>query len=80
MALEAGEVDMIIEVESTDLSRLQDNPDIVTVNDPGTGHNWMMVNNEKAPFDNVDFRRAIDAAIDKNAVVQIRLKRTGFRI
>ena len=27
MALEAGEVDMIIEVESTDLSRLQDNPD-----------------------------------------------------
>ena len=32
MALEAGEVDMIIEVESTDLSRLQDNPDIVTVN------------------------------------------------
>ncbi len=77
MALEAGEVDMIIEVESTDLSRLQDNPDIVTVNDPGTGHNWMMVNNEKAPFDNVDFRRAIDAAIDKNAVVQVALNGQG---
>ena len=77
MALEAGEVDMIIEVESTDLSRLQDNPDIVTVNEPGTGHNWMMVNNEKAPFDNVDFRRAIDAAVDKNAVVQVALNGQG---
>ena len=77
MALEAGEVDMIIEVESTDLSRLQDNPDIVTVNEPGTGHNWVMVNNEKAPFDNVDFRRAIDAAVDKNAVVQVALNGQG---
>ena len=77
MALEAGEVDMIIEVESTDLSRLQDNPDIVTANEPGTGHNWMMVNNEKAPFDNVDFRRAIDAAVDKNAVVQVALNGQG---
>ena len=77
MALEAGEVDLIIEVESTDLSRLQDNPDIVTVNEPGTGHNWMMVNNEKAPFDNVDFRRAIDAAVDKNAVVQVALNGQG---
>ena len=77
MALEAGEVDMIIEVESTDLSRLQDNPDIVTVNEPGTGHNWVMINNEKAPFDNVDFRRAIDAAVDKNAVVQVALNGQG---
>ena len=77
MALEAGEVDMIIEVESTDLSRLQDNPDSVTVNEPGTGHNWVMINNEKAPFDNVDFRRAIDAAVDKNAVVQVALNGQG---
>ena len=77
MALEAGEVDMIIEVESTDLSRLQDNPDIVTVNEPGTGHNWVMINNEKAPFDNIDFRRALASAIDKNAVVQVALNGLG---
>ena len=77
MALEAGEVDLIIEVESTDLSRLQDNPDIVTANEPGTGHNWMMVNNEKAPFDNADFRRAIASAVDKNAVVQVALNGQG---
>ena len=36
-----------------------------------------MINNEKAPFDNVDFRRAIDAAVDKNAVVQVALNGQG---
>mgnify|MGYP001086711098 CR=1 FL=1 len=77
MALEAGEVDMIIEVESTDFTRLQDNADLVTFNEAGTSHNWLMINNEKAPFDNVDFRRAIDAAVDKNAVVQVALNGQG---
>ena len=77
MALEAGEVDLIIEVESTDFTRLQDNADLVTFNEAGTSHNWLMINNEKAPFDNVDFRRAIDAAVDKNAVVQVALNGQG---
>ena len=36
-----------------------------------------MINNEKAPFDNIDFRRAIDAAVDKNAVVQVALNGQG---
>ena len=73
MALEAGEVDLVIEVETTDIARLEDNPDITVFNGPGTSHNWLMMNNEKAPFDNKDFRRAIDAAIDKQAVIQVAL-------
>jgi len=77
MALEAGEVDLIIEVESTDFTRLQDNADLVTFNEAGTSHNWLMINNEKAPFDNIDFRRALASAIDKNAVVQVALNGLG---
>ncbi len=77
MALEAGEVDLIIEVETTDFSRLQDNPDITAFSEAGTSHNWMMINNEKAPFDNKDFRRAIASCIDKNAVIQVALNGTG---
>ena len=77
MALEAGEVDLIIEVESTDFTRLQDNSDVVTFNEAGTSHNWLMINNEKAPFDNIDFRRALASAIDKNAVVQVALNGQG---
>ena len=77
MALEAGEVDLIIEVESTDFTRLQDNSDLVTFNEASTSHNWLMINNEKAPFDNIDFRRALASAIDKNAIVQVALNGLG---
>ena len=73
MALEAGEVDYISEVETTDIGRLMDNPNITVYNKAGTTQNWLMMNNEKAPFDNKDFRRAIDAAIDKQAVIQVAL-------
>lgn len=77
MALEAGEVDLVVEVETTDLARLQDNPDITVHNEAGTSHNWMMINNEKAPFDNIDFRRAIASAIDKEAIIKVALNGTA---
>ena len=34
----------------------------------------MMVNNEVAPFNNPDFRKAIASAIDKEAVIQVALQ------
>jgi len=71
MALEAGEVDLIVEVETTDVSRMMDNSDITVFNEAGTSHNFMMINNEKAPFDNINFRKAIASAIDKQAIVQV---------
>ena len=36
-----------------------------------------MVNNEVAPFNNPDFRKAIASAIDKEAVIQVALQGTG---
>ncbi len=77
MALEAGEVDLVIEVETTDIARLEDNPDITVFNGPGTSHNWMMINNEKAPFNNKDFRLALASAIDKEAVIKVALNGNG---
>ena len=77
MALEAGEVDLIVEVETTDVARMQDNDKITVFSEGATSHNFMMINNEKAPFDNIDFRRALDAAIDKAAVVQVALNGAG---
>lgn len=77
MALEAGEADLIVEVENTDLSRLGDNSKVTVFNEGSTSHNFMMINNERAPFDNINFRRAIDAAIDKNAIIQVALNGAG---
>ncbi len=77
MALEAGEADLIVEVESTDVSRLKDNPNVTVFDEGGTSHNFMMINNEVAPFDNIAFRRALAAAIDKNAIIQVALNGGG---
>ena len=71
MALEAGEVDLIIEVETADMTRLAETDGLTLYSEPGTSHNFMMVNNEIAPFNNADFRKAIASAIDKEAIVQV---------
>ena len=77
MALEAGEVDLIVEVESTDVSRLRDNANVEVFEAPSTSHNFMMINTEKAPFNNKDFRLAMNCAIDKAAIVQVALSGGG---
>lgn len=77
MALEAGEVDLITEVETTDVTRLQAEDNVTVYSGTGTSHNFMMINNEVAPFDNIEFRRALNAAIDKAAVVQVALNGAG---
>jgi len=77
IALEAGEIDFIVEVETNDLTRLQENEDITVVNKPGTSFNWMIINTEKHPFDNQDFRHALNCAINKDALVEVALNGTG---
>ncbi|MCD8221611.1 MAG: ABC transporter substrate-binding protein [Clostridiales bacterium] len=77
MALEAGEVDLIVEVETADMSRLAETDGVTVYNAESTSQSWMMINNERAPFDNIDFRRAIASAIDKDAIVQVALNGGG---
>ena len=71
IALEAGEVDLIVEVATQDIPRMQADPNIEVFMTPGVGHNFMMINNEIAPFDNIIVRKALDMAIDKEALVGI---------
>ncbi|MEA4920776.1 MAG: ABC transporter substrate-binding protein [Clostridiaceae bacterium] len=77
IALEAGEIDYIVEVETNDLSRLQADKDIAVINQKGTSFNMMMINNEKPPFNNEDFRHALNCAVDKDALVQVALNGAG---
>ncbi len=71
IALEAGEVDFIIEVEAMDADRLKENSDIEVIQFNHTSHNWLMLNNEKPGLDNQDVRHAINSAIDKESVVTV---------
>lgn len=74
IALESGLADLIIEVGSSDIKRLQANSSVNVIVKPGTGYFFMMLNNEKPPFDNVLVRKAINAAIDKDAIVAVALE------
>ncbi len=69
IALETGEVDFVYEVESADLPRLMETEGIV-VQEKTSVENWFMsLNGDKEPFNDVNFRKAITTAIDREAIV-----------
>lgn len=78
IALEGQEVDFIVEVATADIPRMQDDPNITVEMIAGTAHNFLLLNNEHPPFDNVYVRRAIHMALDKEAMVLAGLD--GFAI
>lgn len=77
IALEAGEIDIIIEVESMDAKRIEENQKLSLLKVASTSHNFMMLNNEVKPFDNQLLRKAMNAAIDKEAVAEVALNGLG---
>ncbi|MBM6918943.1 ABC transporter substrate-binding protein [Intestinimonas butyriciproducens] len=71
IALEAGEIDFIIEVEAMDADRLKENSDLSVIEYNATNLTWLMLNNEVPGLDNQDVRHAINTAIDKESVVTV---------
>ncbi len=69
IALEAGEVDFVYEVETTDVSRLQSNS-AFTVAEVTSVENWFLnLNKDLAPFDDVNVRKAINCAINRDNII-----------
>ena len=77
IALESGEVDLIVDVSSTDVDRLRAKEEVTVEEVEGTRFNFMALNNEKAPFDNVLVRRAINCLVDKQAVIEVAANGQG---
>jgi len=77
IALEAGEIDFIVEVDNNDLPRLESDEGITVINKTGTSFNFLVLNNERPPFDNADFRHAINCAVNKDALVAVALNGAG---
>lgn len=71
IALEAGEVDFIVEVATQDIPRMEADDKITVFMTPGTSHNFMMINNELPEFSNPLVRKALDMAIDKEAIIGV---------
>lgn len=78
IALEIGEVDYIVEVATSDIPRLEAEEGIDVFMRTATQHNAMLINNEHPFFSDINVRRALDMAIDKDAVVEVGM--AGFAI
>ena len=77
IALEAGEIDFIVEVDNNDMKRIEETEGLAVVNKTGTSFNFLVLNNERHPFDNKDFRHFMNCAVDKDALVMVALNGYG---
>jgi len=80
IALETGEVDYIVDVAFPDIARMEADPNITVKQRPGAMFQYFVMNNARAPFDNVYVRRAIDMALDREAMVLASLEGFGIPI
>lgn len=68
--LETGNVDIAYNIPIMDVERLKGNNDVKIETNNTTIFEMWGFNNEREPFNNVEFRKAIDLAIDEEGIVQ----------
>ncbi|MBQ2455941.1 MAG: ABC transporter substrate-binding protein [Firmicutes bacterium] len=78
IALQAHEVDYIIEFDSNDMSLVESDDNLTLMKVESVSHNWLTLNNEVKPFDNINVRKAMNAAINKEDVVTVALNGAGI--
>ena len=78
IALEAGEVDYVIELDTTSVTSLDANDKINVMKVPSTSHNWLCINNEVEPFNDINVRKALNAAVNKENVIKVALNGLGI--
>ncbi len=73
IALEAGEIDFIVEVEQMDIDRIKGNKELAVYDYEATELNFMQMNHEYGYFGDPLVRHAINSAINKENVVTVAL-------
>ncbi len=69
IALENGEVDLLVNVPSTDAQKIRDNDKLALDEYVSTHVEYFTVNHSKAPFDDIRVRQALSYAINKDDIV-----------
>lgn len=67
--LETGEIEIATSLDVVDYSRVKDNADLGLYETTANQLYYLVFNQNKAPFDNQDFRKAIEYAVDKESVI-----------
>lgn len=77
IALETGEVDMIIDVESNDVERIRESEELALAEVEGLRMAFFALNTENPMFSDVRVRRAINGLLDKEAIVEVAVNGQG---
>lgn len=77
IALEAGEVDFVWEVSGADVANLQSNPEIKVLKVETVDNVQLFLNNDVAPFDDVNVRNAINYGINRQNIIDGALNGIG---
>lgn len=77
ISLEAGEVDFVISVDPLDVERLKSNSEYNVSITNGSMYTYLALQNSKAPFSDINFRKFLSAAIDRDAVIDVALDGYG---
>ena len=68
-ALETGEIDIALGLSPISTQTVEANDKLTLISEPTTATEYICLNVEKAPFNNKDFRVALNYAIDKQSIV-----------
>lgn len=68
-ALETGEVDIAYGIPAIDTETIEKDDKLSLISEPTTAVEYITTNNRKEPFNNVDFRKALNYAINKQSIV-----------
>ena len=71
LALESGEVDFVIDVDAANMAGIEANPDLQMIVEDSVSLQFMNLNDEKGALQDINVRKAINLAVNREAVVQI---------
>lgn len=69
-SVQKGETDVIAGVEPTAIEQIEKNPQLVLLSEPSMNLGYLMLNNQKPPFDNRLVRLAVNHAINREAIAE----------
>ena len=75
--LQAGQCDLIDFPNATDIEKMKTDPKVNLLSNPGLNIAYVAFNTEKAPFDNVKVRQALNLAVDKKAIIDVVYQGAG---
>ncbi|TLU74843.1 ABC transporter substrate-binding protein [Mannheimia varigena] len=76
--LQAGQCDLMDFPNATDIEKMKTDPKVNLLSQPGLNIAYVAFNTEKAPFDNVKVRQALNLAVDKKAIIDVVYQGNGF--